>query len=128
MTTKEQNPSQVPPATSQDKLDKNIQKLAETLERLYGGIGSLMWRNFVAGFMRAIGLIVGYIFILAIGILIAHRLGFFKAAQNFWKTFSENLPFSQLQQLPKQFDPALFQGIPQLEETTPGATAAPTAP
>jgi hypothetical protein len=132
MTSEKQDSPQTTPAASQDKLDKNIQKLGETLERLYGGIGTLVWRNFIAGFMRAIGLVLGYVVILTIGILIAHRLGVFKAAKNFWDTFAENLPFSQLKQLPEleqlKFDPALFQGMPKTQEATAGATALPSPP
>ena len=100
------------PPLAPEKIERNIAKLAEAVERLYGGAASLIWRNFLAGFSRAIGLIAAYLLFIALGIFIAYRTGAFQMAQNFWSTFSQNLPFRELQQIPNikdfKLDPALF--------------------
>lgn len=46
---------------SSEQTEKNIAKLAYAVEKTYGSAWNIMWRNFLAGIMRAFGITFGYV-------------------------------------------------------------------
>lgn len=68
-----------------------------------------MWRSFLSGFMRAFGVVVGYIVFVGIALLIARKLGVFEAVQEFWNNTMGSLPFNQIKEMP--LDPELLKQL-----------------
>lgn len=79
--------SNLPPS----QIDRNITKLAQAIESLYGGPWGIIWRNFLAGFSRVFGMIFGYAVLLAIITVLVLKTGLWGQAQNFWKTITQGL-------------------------------------
>lgn len=103
---------------SSEQTEKNIAKLAQAVEKTYGSAWSVIWRNFLAGIMRAFGITFGYIAITVLLFFIAKKLGVFESVQNFWKNligqienFKQGAPVDP--SVFKNFDPAVLKGLPR---------------
>ena len=80
------------PQIPDKKVEKNVKRIAEAIEHVYGSSWQLVWRNFVAGIVHALGVTIGYVLFLAIAIFIAQQLGIFDALTGLWETFWNRLP------------------------------------
>lgn len=103
---------------SSEQTGKNIAKLAQAVEKTYGSAWSVIWRNFLAGIMRALGVTFGYIIITVLLLFVAQKMGVFEAVQNFWKNligqienFKQGAPVDP--SVFKDFDPAALKGLPR---------------
>lgn len=83
----DQQSASLPPS----QIDKNIVKLAQTLESVYGNPWGIIWRNFLAGFMRIFGMIVAYILLVAIIVFFVIKSGFTSQIQNVWKNITQGM-------------------------------------
>jgi hypothetical protein len=73
---------------SPEKIDQHVVKLANAVEKTYGSPWHVIWRNFLAGIARALGVAFGYIVVIGALIFMAQKLGLFKTVQNFWQDVS----------------------------------------
>ena len=55
--------------------EASVERLVAALDRAYHNPRQLMWRSFLQGFMSAIGVTIGTIFILGLVGLLLHELG-----------------------------------------------------
>jgi len=96
------------PAISPEKIDQHIAKLAKAVEKTYGSAWHVIWRNFLAGIARALGVAFGYIVVIGALIFIAQKLGLFETIQNLWQDVS-----GQIQELKgfKDFDPEMLKNL-----------------
>jgi len=107
------------PDLSTEKIHKNIFKLAKAVESVQHGTWSIIWRNFLAGLMRALGIVFGYIIVIGLLLFIAEKLGLFDVLQNLWQNTSQQLDIlkgasiggSNHQQLP--VDPEVLKYLVQ---------------
>lgn len=115
---------------SPSPIDKNLIKLAETVESIYGNPWGIIWRNFLAGFMRVFGMAFAYVLLLVIIFTIVVKSGILAQAQGLWKNIiqglitdvQKNMEKSLLQQnnshQPLTIDPELLKNIvPQPNQT-----------
>lgn len=103
---------------SSEQTEKNIAKLAQAVEKTYGSAWGVIWRNFLAGIMRALGIAFGYVVIVGALILIAEKLGALDAIQNFWHGLTSQMETltntaQDSQNMFKDFDPTVLKGLPQ---------------
>lgn len=73
------------------QIDRNVAKLARAVEATYGNFWSVVWRNFLAGFMRVLGMAAAYAIIMTVTIFILLKTGLFGQLQNVWKNITQGL-------------------------------------
>lgn len=83
----DQQPHSLPPS----HIDKNIVQLAKTVESVYGNPWGIIWRNFLAGLMRVVGMAFGYIVIVGLVMLIVVKSGALGYIQGLWKNITQGL-------------------------------------
>lgn len=83
----DQREQSMPPS----QIDKNIVKLAEAVESVYGNPWGIIWRNFLAGFMRVFGMAFAYIIFLAVIFFVMTKSGALTYVQGLWKNITQSL-------------------------------------
>lgn len=96
-------PASMPPF----QIDKNIAKLARAVESTYGNGWDIVWRNFLAGFTRVLGMAAAYVVLVAIIALIIFKTGALGQIQTFWKNLTQSL----VGDIQKNFQ----QSLPQIQ-------------
>lgn len=83
------------------KAEKNLERMAQAIERTYGNTWFVMRRNFLAGLANALGSTVGYMIVIAVIVFIAIQLGVFTKLQQTWQNAT-----NQITEFQKIFIPA----------------------
>lgn len=95
-------------------MEHTLSKLVAAIERTYGNTWSLMWRNFLAGFTKALGATIGYALFVGVLYLVAQKLGLFETVQNFWNELMSQIPLNQSERL--NTNPDLIEQLRKLKE------------
>lgn len=83
----DQQVSPLPPS----QIDTNIVKLAKTVESVYGNPWDIIWRNFLAGFMRVAGMAFAYVILLAVIFFVITQSGALTYTQKLWKNIMQGM-------------------------------------
>lgn len=83
----DQQPTSMPPS----QIDKNIVQLTKTLESVYGNPWDIIWRNFLAGFMRVLGMAIAYIMLLVVIFFVISKTGALTYVEGLWKNITNDL-------------------------------------
>lgn len=109
------------------QIDRTIAKLAHTLDAVYGNAWTIIWRNFLAGFMRVVGMIFAYMLILAIVFTIITKSGALGYVQGLWKNITQSLISDVQKNLEKSLPKEPFN-LNQLNVPVPLTPLEPTIP
>lgn len=100
----DQQSQSLPPS----QIDKNMKQLAKTIESIYGNPWGIIWRNFLAGFMRVTGMICAYIILVAIFFFVITKTGILTQIQGVWKNITNDL----ITNTQKNMEKSLFPKLP----------------
>lgn len=90
------------------QIDRNIVKLAQAVEAAYGGFWTIVWRNFLAGFMRVLGMLFAYVLILGGLVFFLLKTGLAGQIQTFYQNFTRDFI--------TDFQKNLNKSLPQIPE------------
>ncbi len=100
----DQQSQSMPPA----QVDKNIIQLTKTLESVYGSGWGIIWRNFLAGFMRVTGMACAYIILVALLFFVITKSGILSQVEELWKNIMNDL----ITKTQKNMEKSIFQKLP----------------
>lgn len=73
------------------QIDRNVAKLAQAVDATYGNLWDIIWRNFLAGFMRVLGMAIAYIMILVVIFFVISKTGALTYVEGLWKNITNDL-------------------------------------